>query len=979
VIILIQSTSSVHAFKPKTHLYLALNSIEAILQGNDYVYIKGRKYFVDPEIADAIRSYPSFYLGGVVGPDGFPDLTFGQIIFHPDRKCDYSENNNGACIGNTLTWSYEWLNFLFEKKDSFRGEKRKQILSFIYGFLTHASGDMWAHTFVNQYAGGSWPENLNSQPNINIALRHVLVEGLIGKYTPDIKSTINSMGGIQAPTDFIYEFLINSDFSKQQNKGTLIGYAYDLKNQLAAVQGPVVILSATDTVAISLDPTYAINKATDWIKHKYIECWIKSIDAGLRRWPEVSVEIANELFVNEATGRVWDPHLKAFKDEYLMKMVGLDPQGIITDCLGIPQWVLDAVDPLSVVNGMIQDFTITLLALNPLRNITNTLRDYIFQSILKMNYDEFMRIIRDPENEFINSGLFTQGTLQSIKTQLSISGGRFNADSFVPAYNTIIIGKLILFSPQNLDEILYHYNVGSIYTNEHFDESSKKGNIMLGFIRSMDGNHQWRSNAPPSPFKQPDRSFSNVMPIWKDCAARENFFKKVFKDWNVSGYSTLSYNEEPCEKISHLPPVSTSIKLLGAYHVGGVYYSDTCRPVALQVTVINHQRQTQNYVIFVTNDPGPELTFESCGISKNNRIPGSAIPTIYENYYYEVKEGQLASTGEVWEVKTDTFKLPNCSLSSNSNYHVYILEKLYDPSEPILLNNKVISPVLNSQLDLEVKSYYEFNLSIRLMKCLLRPCDDPPIDTLTSDGALTSVVTGSGIEIPGVMICQVGGCTNITCDADKDGIPNNSDNCPLTSNPNQLDSDRDGIGDACQLPLSKFIPVLLDYLNGILPDYRYLEAINKYGLLDHKPVGDYLIGFNIKDFKETSNLLRSYSNQLLNGQIKTNDFKEKIKSIHSGIRIQSENMTIESVHIGNIKNGKTINLKLTASKKGNIKLIIPILLISSVKTNEAKYSVLIDEKPSQTVLFHNLDKLRNEVNILIPEGTKKIKIIGKAL
>lgn len=34
-------------------------------------------------------------------------------------------------------------------------------------------------------------------------------------------------------------------------------------------------------------------------------------------------------------------------------------------------------------------------------------------------------------------------------------------------------------------------------------------------------------------------------------------------------------------------------------------------------------------------------------------------------------------------------------------------------------------------------------------------------------------------------------------DFDGDGIPNNSDNCPLTANPNQLDSDNDGLGDLC--------------------------------------------------------------------------------------------------------------------------------------------------------------------------------------
>lgn len=34
-------------------------------------------------------------------------------------------------------------------------------------------------------------------------------------------------------------------------------------------------------------------------------------------------------------------------------------------------------------------------------------------------------------------------------------------------------------------------------------------------------------------------------------------------------------------------------------------------------------------------------------------------------------------------------------------------------------------------------------------------------------------------------------------DVDGDGVPNASDNCPSIANPDQADSDHDGIGDAC--------------------------------------------------------------------------------------------------------------------------------------------------------------------------------------
>jgi hypothetical protein len=37
-------------------------------------------------------------------------------------------------------------------------------------------------------------------------------------------------------------------------------------------------------------------------------------------------------------------------------------------------------------------------------------------------------------------------------------------------------------------------------------------------------------------------------------------------------------------------------------------------------------------------------------------------------------------------------------------------------------------------------------------------------------------------------------------DVDRDGVEDSQDNCPLTANPGQEDSDRSSVGDACESP-----------------------------------------------------------------------------------------------------------------------------------------------------------------------------------
>jgi hypothetical protein len=199
------------AFKPYTHVEIA-KDVRADLLEDGKLNIAGHEYEVHPKLLKAIEQYPSYYYAGAVGPDGFPDLVFGQSIIHPI--------DTGV-----------WLQRLFDmawaaqKDPSFTADERPQILAFTYGYATHAAGDLFAHTLVNEFSEGifpSVPDIAQDDRDLANAVRHLMVEGYIGDATPgfdnvsdhtllpdgDISDDSSQGITFNAPMHFIYKALI---------------------------------------------------------------------------------------------------------------------------------------------------------------------------------------------------------------------------------------------------------------------------------------------------------------------------------------------------------------------------------------------------------------------------------------------------------------------------------------------------------------------------------------------------------------------------------------------------------------------------------------------------------------------------------------------------------------------------------------------------------------------------------------------------
>jgi hypothetical protein len=71
------------AWKPLTHSYTGDQARADAVDGDGGITINGHSYAVNAQVNTAIAKWPAYYDAGVIGPDGFPDIAYGQAVIHP--------------------------------------------------------------------------------------------------------------------------------------------------------------------------------------------------------------------------------------------------------------------------------------------------------------------------------------------------------------------------------------------------------------------------------------------------------------------------------------------------------------------------------------------------------------------------------------------------------------------------------------------------------------------------------------------------------------------------------------------------------------------------------------------------------------------------------------------------------------------------------------------------------------------------------
>jgi hypothetical protein len=545
VVGLLANAPPAFAWKPTTHVYLGEQARkDAVDDGkvtiNRVEYANGKvttqkigDYPVDSNILAALKAYPAQYRAGILGPDAYPDILTGQQVIHPPPQ------DTGVVGGSNA-----WLKYLWDLTTT-PSYNTQPIKAFVTGYLTHAAGDMYGHTFINNFSGGRFAIEPPKGPEN--AIKHILVEGYVDKRLnkPELDSNFfnASIAGVE---NFIYRNMIDAkpgsyldtQLLKSGIKATKLSvpriystlranlqrdidayYAkkadydrrYDEKIRAAKACKPLdfrcsaIALRAQAAAILAEKGAYV---TANGLIVTYKEYWRADIDDGLKAWPQTSDKVAKALFFNPERKTKVDEAERILKDYVNQHLISMS---------GGPDVVGQFAALASKISGIVSQIVPAFIK-EPIQQLKNDILNALLKSAIGMTKDQLKEYMESPQRYF--DQVFTRGsgervTLQTFnKTYLQINDTGYSSPNesfdyrkFRAAYNTATMSKLILLSKDGVNKLL-----ADLGTSARLGEQ----NIMLGFIPSLDGSNQWSGKGEPPT--------SQKMALALSCSA----YKQVF-------------------------------------------------------------------------------------------------------------------------------------------------------------------------------------------------------------------------------------------------------------------------------------------------------------------------------------------------------------------------------------------------------------------------------------------------------------------
>ena len=183
---LLLSADPAQSFGLRAHLYIGKQILNDA-QDCRITLPEDNEQEIPGEVCEALKKHPGAFLAGTIGPDAFPDIVIGQSYIHP-----------GAEDGRK---SADWFEMLLQAAES------DEEIAFAYGNLVHASSDIFAHSYVNNYSGGVF--EILKERHKDIELRHFILEKYI-----DQRLAFDTGDGIEleVPANFVVETLIETSY-----------------------------------------------------------------------------------------------------------------------------------------------------------------------------------------------------------------------------------------------------------------------------------------------------------------------------------------------------------------------------------------------------------------------------------------------------------------------------------------------------------------------------------------------------------------------------------------------------------------------------------------------------------------------------------------------------------------------------------------------------------------------------------------------
>jgi hypothetical protein len=486
------------AWEPRTHVALAeIVLADALDDGKVSIYrlspttgaVLGKlgDYPVEPTLLAALRRNRAQYIAGVLGPDAYPDILTGQMCIHPG---DDPRDADPVRFGNEPGEGADaWLTHLWTKSRA----SSPAVKAWVAGFLTHAAGDLYAHTIVNNFAGGEFQIGTNG-------IRHVVVEGYMGLRGPQPSSFNANIDGVST---FIYQNLVRVDPGSDLARLMVgPGAVKSLPNQFSKLRNRLQAQidrydRMTTLEKVAYDTTHPFEMG-------YIRAWRDDIDQGLRAWPQVSHNIALALFFNPTGMDTAGANEIAndYVNEHLLSMMGFPD--LVGSVRALPDKLIDAFVP--------EDVREYFAALK--ESITSAM----FQAVFGVTPDEIKAYFRNPETNFnpivgpnsphdpgavtITLKDFNQNVLHLNDIGFTTPSERWTPDTFAPAYNTVTLTKMLFLSKDTVNQVMDDLRAPTITTIKLPDTSLTKlapvqltaDNVMLGWDNSFDDDNQWHRN-----------------------------------------------------------------------------------------------------------------------------------------------------------------------------------------------------------------------------------------------------------------------------------------------------------------------------------------------------------------------------------------------------------------------------------------------------------------------------------------------------